>query len=157
MIVRPAKNSDVEKMVDLSKHKRLAYETAQPQFWKYAQGAEHAQAAWFNTLLQDDDHILFVAEEERSIAGFVIGKIFMPPEVYDPGGQAVMIDDFCVIEEDRWTQVGTALFAALKQAAADKGAVISVVVCGAHDQKKRDFLKSLGLNVASEWYAGSLL
>lgn len=35
-----ATKTDITAMVDLSYQKRRAYEKAQPQFWRYADGAE---------------------------------------------------------------------------------------------------------------------
>ena len=60
--IRSAMADDIKSMVALSKQKRLDYEKAQPQFWRHAPDAEIQQTTWFNQLLEQDDHFLFVAE-----------------------------------------------------------------------------------------------
>ncbi len=50
--------TDVASMVSLSFQKRRAYEKAQPQFWKYAEGAEKVQYKWFEELLDHNDQII---------------------------------------------------------------------------------------------------
>ena len=150
--VRKALSSDVTKMVSLSHDKRRMYEKVQPQFWRYAHGAEKAQADWFQELLLNDDYVLLVAETKSSLSGFIIGNIIKAPEVYDPGGLTLMIDDFCVVSEDEWNTVGTSLVEYLKNEVKDRGVSQVLVVCGAHDTKKKEFLGQSGLSIASEWF-----
>ena len=152
--VRKAASPDVDAMVALSRVKRLAYSKAQPQFWKYARDAEQIQNKWFYELLGKDDYIMLVSENHGAINGFIIGRIINPPEVYD-AGLTIMVDDFCVANED-WPIVGGQLIAELKTIAKQKGAGQLLVVCGSHDASKRKFLKGLDLSVASEWYVGGI-
>lgn len=162
--VRKAKEFDIANMVALSYEKRKMYEKAQPQFWKYAESAESSQAKWFEELLNRDDYILLVAEYQNAseqvcdniIRGFIIGRIIEAPEVYDPGGLTTMIDDFCVVKPDLWEAVGRELILVIKKLSKDKGARQIVVVCGVHDELKRQFLKNIPLTVASEWYVGNI-
>ena len=154
--IRLARASDISAMVSLSYAKRRAYEKAQPRFWAYAPEAEESQSQYFNELLTQDDHILLVAETHDKVIGFVIGRVQEAPKVYDPGGLTVMIDDFCVVSTSNWQEVGGKLLQKLKQLAHLKDASQLLVVCGAHDETKRQFLKGLGLNVASEWYVGEV-
>ena len=68
------------------------------------------QRQWFKGLLEDKNHVMFTAESEtREIFGFVIGKLMPAPEVYNPGGLTLMIDDFCVQSESLWESVGAEL------------------------------------------------
>ncbi|MFP3012499.1 MAG: hypothetical protein ACEY3D_06125 [Rickettsia sp.] len=67
-----------------------------------------------------------------------------------------MIDDFCVETENDWSFIGEQLIEKIKPRAKSKGASQILVVCGAHDEPKRQFLRELGLNVASEWYISSI-
>ncbi len=149
--IRHAKLEDIASMVNLSYEKRRAYERVQSQFWRYKKGAEASQANWFQQLLNQKDHILLVAESEGKIAGFVIGQLITAPEVYDPG-LTLMIDDFCVATPGDWPSIGAALLSQLKSLGKEKGVVQLVMVSGAHDEPKRQFLKQAGLSVASEWY-----
>lgn len=143
-------------MVFLSHQKRCDYEKAQPQFWKHADGAKEAQAKWFEELLLQDHSILLIAQSQNKLQGFIIGRIISAPEVYNPGGLTLMIDDFCVAYPSEWQVIGGKLLAELNQLSQKRGAVQVVVVCGAHDEFKRDFLKKSGLNIASEWYVGRI-
>ncbi|MBX9977707.1 MAG: GNAT family N-acetyltransferase, partial [Alphaproteobacteria bacterium] len=152
--IRHAMALDIPAMVALSHEKRRAYEKVQPTFWRHAKGAEEAQTMWFNELLMQDDYILLVAESEKMIAGFIIGRLMNAPEVYDPGGLTIMIDDFCVRDPSQWVTIGRELLARIKEIAKDKCAVQIVIVCGAHDEHKRHFLKQDDLTIASEWYVG---
>jgi GNAT superfamily N-acetyltransferase len=146
-------------MVLLSKAKRKLYEKAQPQFWRYAgEEGDNTQRQWFKELLEDKNYVIFTAESEtQEILGFVIGKLMSAPEVYNPGGLTLMIDDFCVQSENLWQSVGHELIEEAKAAAKVKGATQTLVVCGAHDNPKRKFLREQNLQVASEWFVGGIV
>jgi len=152
-MIRQATMADINRMVALSDLKRREYEKAQPRFWRRVEKANETQTAWFTELLSKENYILLVGVDEHHIKGFIIGELKPAPEVYDPGGLTLMIDDFCV-ENAQWGSVGKPLLDELQQQAKQKGAVQTLVVCGHHDEPKREFLKREGLNVASEWYVG---
>ena len=154
MKIRDATEKDIEHMVGLSYKKRRFYEKAQPQFWKYADGAEEIQSDWFKELLHRDDHILLVAEKD-TIKGFVIARLLEAPEVYNPGGLTLMIDDFCV-ENSGWNDIGMALLKEARKQGKAKGASQVLVVSGAHDDDKVEFLKREGLHCASHWYVAGV-
>lgn len=157
--IRTSQLSDIDAMVSLSKAKRLGYEKAQPQFWRYAgEEGDKAQEKWFKELLEDKNYAIFTAESEtQEILGFVIGKLMPAPEVYNPGGLTLMIDDFCVQSENLWQSVGHELIEETKAAARAKGATQILVVCGAHDHPKRKFLSEQNLSLASEWFVGGIV
>ena len=156
VIVR-AERADIDTMNMLSQQKRLDYEKAQPQFWKWAgDPGEETQKEWFKELICDDSHIFLVAKNADEIIGFIVGKIISAPEVYVPGGQTLMIDDFCVQYGNLWKSVGLELIKAVKAAAKTKGAIQILVVCGAHDYQKRKFLAEQQLSIASEWFVGGI-
>jgi predicted acetyltransferase/RimJ/RimL family protein N-acetyltransferase len=158
-VVRTSQLSDTLAIVLLSKAKRKLYEKAQPQFWRYAgEEGDKAQEKWFKELLEDKNHVMFTAENDsQEILGFVIGKLMPAPEVYNPGGLTLMIDDFCVQSENLWQSVGHALIEETKAAAKAKGAKQILVVCGAHDHPKRKFLGEQNLSIASEWFVGGIV
>ena len=108
MTIRPSQLSDIDDMISLSKSKRLEYEKVQPQFWRYArEEGDESQRIWFKELLQHKDYLMFTAAgEDQEIIGFIIGRLVPAPEVYDPGGLTLMIDDFCVHSENLWESVG---------------------------------------------------
>ena len=154
--ILPATKTDVASMVNLSYQKRRAYEKAQSQFWRYAEGAEEVQQKWFEELLGYGDHIILVAKSDTETIGFIIGRLVKAPEVYDPGGLTLMIDDFCVKSEVDWQSVGLELMNAIRLTAKEKGAAQFYVVSGAHDNAKCDFLEKFGLSNAAKWYVGSI-
>jgi hypothetical protein len=183
-VIRTSQLSDISAMVSLSKAKRLAYEKAQPQFWRYAgEEGDKVQRQWFTELLEDKNYVMFTAtrhcepqsgeaiqknknwiasssaipRKDEEVLGFIIGKLMPAPEVYNPGGLTLMIDDFCVQSENLWQSVGHALIATVKAAAKAKGATQIVVVCGAHDNPKRKFLIDQNLSIASEWFVGGIV
>lgn len=155
LIIRECGVKDINSMVALSHQKRLLYEKAEPQFWRYAKGAEDVQSQWFEELLKKDDYILLLAELKEDIVGFIIGQIIKAPDVYDPPGLTLMVDDFCV-SAPLWNEVGYQLFNKIKLLAKIKEARQIVVVNGAHDQFKREFLKNHGLRVVTEWLVGEI-
>lgn len=152
--ITAASSNDVPSMLVLSYQKRRAYEKAQPQFWRYAgEQAEEAQAKWFQGLLKRKDHILLVAKSSNEIVGFIIGQLKNAPEVYNPGGLTLFIDDFCV-QNNEWNIIGNSLIKHIKEQAKERGASQILVVCGVHDKPKQTFLNHLNLAVASEWHVG---
>jgi predicted acetyltransferase len=155
--IRLSQASDIQRMVEMSYQKRLSYQKAQPQFWKYAGDiAELSQAKWFEELLDSNNYIMLTAACHQKIIGFIIGKLMPAPEVYNPGGLTLMIDDFCVADESAWHSIGSKLVQEIKEIAKKKGAAQVLVVCGVHDEPKCRFLQKMGLTVASEWYVGSI-
>lgn len=148
-----ATKNDIASMVELSHQKRKNYEQAQPKFWKYAEGAEEVQAKWFEEVLEHKDYILLVAKETSKVIGFIIGRLVKAPEVYNPGGLTLMIDDFC--SED-WINVGKQLVDNIAGIAKEKGAAQFYIVAGNHDLDKCKFLEDFGLDCASRWYVGSI-
>lgn len=158
IITRLSQLSDIEAMVSLSKAKRLAYEKAQPQFWRYAgETGDNSQRTWFKELLGDENYLMLTAQgDNQEILGFVIGKLMPAPEVYHPGGLTLLIDDFCVKSENLWQSVGAELIEAIQAPAKAKGASQILVVCGAHDYPKHKFLMNQNLSIASEWFVGGV-
>lgn len=152
-----AGDADIGSMNLLSRQKRLAYEKAQPRFWKWAgDSGEEIQKAWFRKLISDNNHICLVAKNSNEIIGFIIGKIVSAPEVYAPGGQTLIVDDFCVLN-DNWSAIGNALLSEARSIAHDKGIAQLVIVSGDHDISKKLFLKKLNLSIALVWFVGEAL
>lgn len=150
--------TDLDPIAVLSYNKRRSYEKAQPQFWRYAgEEGDNIQKQWFKELLEDKNYLMFTAENNTpEILGFIIGKLMPAPEVYNPGGLTLMIDDFGVKSESLWESVGAELIKAIKVPAKAKDVSQILVVCGAHDGPKRKFLNEQNLSIASEWFVGKL-
>lgn len=152
MTVRKAEKQDVPGMVALSEAKRTNYETHSPIFWRKAENSAKIQAGFFLKLLETDEFLSLVHEENGVINGFIIGRLIPAPPVYNPGGKACVIDDFAVASPSLWGSVGVALRNEVEARARQAGATVSVTVCGAHDQPKRQALTESGAHLASEWY-----
>ncbi|WPY00714.1 GNAT family N-acetyltransferase [Candidatus Trichorickettsia mobilis] len=157
--IRSSQPSDISAIVSLSKAKRLSYEKAQPQFWRHkGEAGDKIQEKWFKELLEDKNYVMFTAKSEtQEILGFIIGRLMPAPEVYNPGGLTLMIDDFCLADQAEWHSIGSKLVQEIKAIAKTKGTAQVLVVCGAHDEPKRRFLRNIGLTVASEWYVESII
>lgn len=154
--IRPATQADLGSIVVLSDKKRTDYERVQPQFWRRAEKANEEQTKWFEFLMARGIGIFLVAEVENRVVGFIRGQLENAPEVYNPGGATLMIDDFCVESPDLWPTVGQQLLQELMVQAKQRGASQVVIVAGHHDEPKRQFLKSQGLGIASEWYVSRI-
>ncbi len=155
--IRNAVASDINDMVVLSSIKRQQYESIQPTFWHRSHKADELQTVWFCELLERKDYIMLVAtDKDISLVGFVIGQIISAPEVYDPGGFTLMVDDFCIADNMAWQTIGAVLLEKLHSIARECCCVQTVIVCGHHDDAKRRFLKSSNLQIASEWYVGPI-
>ena len=149
--------SDIEEMNRLSRDKRKDYEKEHNMFWRWAgESGEKIQREWFKELLVSDDYICLTAKQVDQVMGFIIGKIISAPEVYDPGGLTLLIDDFCVIN-NKWQTIGAALVMQMKLIAKPRGVEQLIVVSGHHDNDKKRFLKKMNLACASEWFVGNLI
>jgi hypothetical protein len=156
MAIRPATKADIDQLVTLSDLKRTQYEQYAPTFWRKARDANVRQACFFADLLDRDSVIALIDETRDQVNGFVIASIREAPPVYDPGTAICSIDDFVVSTPDDWPRIGAALLAKVRQAAGDRGAHLTVVVCGRQDERKREMLRQAGFEVASEWYVTPL-
>ena len=58
-----------------------------------------------------------IIKVNEELAGFIIGKLMSGPEVYNPGGLTLMIDDFCVADEAEWHSIGSKLVREIKKIA----------------------------------------
>ncbi len=154
--IRPAADADLEAMVRLASARRAEYAAYQPVFWRSAAGAEHRHWPFLARLVASSDVITLVSEEcdnkqRGRLTGFVIATLATAPPVYDPGGLTGFIDDFAV-EPGRWSTTGACLLQAALDAAAERGAVQTIVVTAHLDEAKRAMLQAAGLQLASEWW-----
>jgi hypothetical protein len=70
----------------------------------------------------------------------------------DRGGATCSVDDFALASPELWETVGRERLEEAISRARERGAVQTLVVCGPQDQPKRAMLRSMGHEVASEWY-----
>jgi hypothetical protein len=152
-VIRDATDSDVEAIAVLAETRRVDYEQAQPQFWRRAVDAVEVHRPWLAQMVRDPNVVSLVAVSgDRGLAGYAFGTVVPSPPVYAPGGPTGLIDDFQIADPGDWPVLGVELLAAARQRLAALGVAQIVVVCGQHDQPKRDALVLAGLSAASEWY-----
>jgi len=143
-------------MIELAEERRRLYATYQPTFWRPSPKAASAQAAFFKTLIPNTANaIVLICEDADVFRGFIIAKLIETPPVYSPGGRTCLIDDFAVTQHD-WNEAGRVLLDETHRLARVAGAIQTVVVCVHLDETKREFLRSQGLSIASEWFVGNL-
>jgi len=152
MRVKPAQHHHINTMVWLSSLKRQTYAQQEPVFWAPAENADVHQKAYFAELLGYNNVLSLVSESQDNINGFVIGFLKEHPAVYDPGGLACLVDDFCVADIELWSTAGQALLNELKRQSSQAGAVQIIVASGHHDEHKKSFLRSQGLHIVTDWY-----
>jgi hypothetical protein len=51
-------------------------------------------------LLTKPDYLILTARKNNNMLGFIIGQVLHAPDVYDPSGLTLIIDDFCVIDNE---------------------------------------------------------
>lgn len=152
-MIRDATGSDVESIAALAETRRVDYEQAQPQFWRRAVNAVAVHRPWLAEMVRDPDVVSLVAlDADRGLIGFAFGTVVLSPPVYAPVGPTGLIDDFQIADPAQWATLGVELLAVARERLAARGVAQLVVVCGQHDQAKRQALALAGLSVASEWY-----
>jgi GNAT superfamily N-acetyltransferase len=144
-------------MAELASLRRRDYAQAQPQFWREAAGAIGTQRRWFAHLIEDQTTLTLVAEHAGEVVGLLVASLVDPPPVYDPGGPSGFVDDFVVSAGDQWETVGRQLLVAARDWLREQGAAQIVVVAGFHDERKRAFLDSEGMSLASTWHVANLV
>jgi hypothetical protein len=156
-VIRDATDPDVEQIAALAETRREDYEQAQPQFWRRAENAVGIHRPWLAEMVRDPDVVSLVAlDGDRGLAGYAFGTVASSPPVYAPGGPTGLIDDFQIADPAEWGGLGVQLLVAARERLAARGVAQIVVVCGRHDQPKREALALAGLSVASEWYTQTI-
>ncbi len=158
LVVRKGTVQDLPVMLQLAAEKRRQYESYQPVFHRRASdaAAKAAQEQYFAELIMRDDIIVLVAETAGTVVGFATAEIHTAPAVYDPGGPAAIIDEYCVAVPELWDTVGRQLLEAVEAELRRRGVAVVVVVCSPRDIAKRASLINRGMSVATEWFAGPL-
>lgn len=154
IFIRPARFGDIEQLVELIELRRDEYEVIAPLFWKKAKNSAQASRRYYKFLLLFRRATILVADEDGTVAGFLIAMRARVPPVFDPG-PTTFVDDFYVASPDRWDDVGSALFGRLREIASDRGWSQLIVVSGTADSPKNAFLKSVGLSETSSWWTGA--
>lgn len=150
--VRRAAPSDVDAFTDLVAAKRAQLEAFEPIMWRAGRDASEMTVAFFRHQVAEPNAILLVAEDERSILGFVNAVLQNPPPIYDPGGKTVMIDDFTVVEGEAGDRAALALLDAVMSEGRSRGAVQMIAVCATRDARASKWFETKKLHAASTWW-----
>ena len=148
---RPASVDDVPAMVQMIEARRARYEGYQPVFWAKAENSAAMSQMWFAHLVTSDQADVLTLEEDGEVAGFAIIEPIPAPPVYR-GKSAVKLDDFCIIDENRWDELGPPLLQGVRDLGQERGWDTLIVVSAQMDEARNAFLESEGLTVASVWY-----
>lgn len=156
ILVRRPTPDDIKSVVEISSQKRRNYEEEVPHLWKQANNANILEEIFFRSLLSKNSYIFLVAERKKEIIGFVIGKKIYSMGIYDPGGITILINDFCIDEEEEWQHVGKKLLEAITDSSKNQGVASLLITSGHHDMSKNQLLNAFGLKPALEWYCTPL-
>ncbi len=157
MTIRPATLDDLDFIVVLADENRRRCEQHAPVFHRPAADAPEVHRPWLAALIENDDVVVILSQEQDGTHdGFIVATLVPSPPVYDPGGATWSIDDFVVADSMQWGSVGRNLLWAAQAWGRARGAAQSVVVCGAHDEPKRQMRADSGLHVVSEWFTAPL-
>ncbi|TPG20345.1 GNAT family N-acetyltransferase [Sphingomonas koreensis] len=156
MQIRKANESDVAGCVAIIEARRLRYAEYEPRFWKKAANSGEMSKLWFAHLFARPENVVLVAVEGPTLLGFVIAVNYPAPPIVDLPGKNALIDDFAVISDERWMDVGTPLLAACKEALKTLGYIQIVVIGAPKDVAKTAFLEQADLSLASTWWTAGL-
>ncbi len=150
--IRRAASDDVEALTRLVALKRAELERHEPVMWRRSRDADEMTRTFYRYQVEEDSVILLVAEIEGRVAGFINGVLQNAPPVYDPGGKALMVDDFVVEAGDSGDRAAHALLDAVKSEGRARGAVQMILVSAARDERAAGWFRAKGLHVASTWW-----
>ncbi len=150
--IRRAQAGDVDTMVRLVAMKRAELERHEPVMWRRSRDADEMTRAFYRHQVEESTVILLAAEIEGRVAGFINGVLQNAPPVYDPGGKALMVDDFVVEAGETGDRAALALLDAVKSEGRARGAVQMIIVTAARDERAAGWFRAKGLHVASTWW-----
>ena len=140
-------------MAALAEQKREEYKRHAPVFHRPKARAREVHEPFLASLVEDAEKVALVHETaDGDVDGFLVAVLFPAPPVYDPGGLTCSVDDFTVESPELWDSAGRALLQRAIETTRDRGSVQTVVVCSPQDRPKREMLRAMGHEVASEWF-----
>ncbi|QPC99914.1 GNAT family N-acetyltransferase [Qipengyuania soli] len=152
---RPATLGDIPEIVGILGAYRDKLAHWSPQFWRPAPGSAAMTTMYLGSLVGKEEHIFLVAEEAGAVIGFALALETPAPPVYAPGDTGTL-DDFAVLDDERWEEVAGALLAAIVRNAKKLGWKQLIAVSPKADDLKNRLLEEAGLVVASQWWTTKL-
>lgn len=156
MTIRPATSGDLIAMVAMIEAYRIRLQEWEPRFWSKAGNSGELSELWFGILVDDENTCALISEGDSAINGFLIATLTDGPPVYDTGGKAMMIDDYCVADDTLWPTVGAALLEEAKAWGGDQGANQTIIVSPNKHDAKMKFLEGGDQTLVSTWWTQSL-
>ncbi len=152
MPIRAATKDDLDVIVALTQDRRSKLARAQPVFWKPSEQAAAITPLFFTMLIDADEVGTLVHTDDTT--GAVNGFIFVTeepvPPVYDPGGKAFKIDDFCLANDTLWPTAGQALFDAAESWAKEQGGAMMILVAPTCEPIRHDQAAAIGYSTVTE-------
>jgi len=107
--IRKAQSTDREPLGRLGAMlMRTHYAFDEKRFLAPGEGTERGYGSFLSSMLDDDEAVVFVAEDEGAISGYVFASL-EPMSWKELRGPAGFIHDLAVIDEHRRTGVGSQL------------------------------------------------
>ena len=153
-LVRAWRWADISQLVTLVERRRDEYQVLAPIFWKKSEKSAIWTSCYYRFLLLTRRATALVAEEDRTIVGFLLAMRARVPPVFDPG-PTIFVDDFYVVSPDRWDDLGRVLIGSLCDIGKERGWRQMIVVSGTADEPKNAFLNLMGLSETSSWWTGA--
>ncbi len=152
LTIRDATQDDLEDFLALGETRRVALSAWKPIFWKFVPDALEKHRPWIAHLIGQDDHGVFVAEDDGEIVGTVVARPTFAPPIFDPGGIAYTFDDFAVASPDLWDSVGRALIDHARGWCRENGGSQIIVIGVDQDDIQAAMLAQTDLSIASTWW-----
>jgi hypothetical protein len=137
--VRTASDDDLDAIAALTAAHRRCLAAWSPTWWRVAPGADEVHRLWLGYLVGAADRRVLVAADQPS--GVVVGCMVVNPQ---PGQW--FVDDLAVAD-DRWTDAGAALVAAVPERPA-------LTCLATLDDVRAAALRSSGLAAVSSYWVG---
>ncbi len=142
--IRPVTVADIPRLLELGELKRRQYERYSPTFWRMSARPRETFAPYLQSQIESTEFVALAHEQGRTLDGYVLAN-----------GDGY-VDDFMVVQPERWPTVGTSLLLAAGGEAQGRGVKSMLVVCGHQDQPKQAMLAAQGFGLETDWYVKPL-
>jgi GNAT superfamily N-acetyltransferase len=143
-VVRKAERHDLPSLGRLGAMLMRTHYAFDPQrFLAAEEGAERGYASFLGSMLRSDDNVIFVAEDEGAITGYVWAAL-EPLSWKELRGPAGFIHDLLVIEEARRTGTAKQLMDAAVAWLREQGAPRVILWTAAPNEPARTLFARLG-------------
>ena len=143
-VVRKAERRDLPALGRLGAMLMRTHHAFDPRrFLEAGAGAERGYGSFLGSMLRSDENIVFVAEQDGAITGYVWAAL-EPLSWKELRGPAGFIHDLAVAEEARQSGVGTMLMDAALAWLRERGAPRVILWTAAPNESARSLFRRLG-------------